>query len=60
MVEDPYEDTLLAEFQTQTGRVSLESINLPLKLDNSRMRGLDGRRIRAVLAGLFGNTTSTV
>ncbi|MEM7440592.1 MAG: virulence-associated E family protein, partial [Pseudomonadota bacterium] len=52
MVEDPYEDTLLAEFQNQTGRVSLESIKLLLKLDTSRMSGLDGRRIRAIMAGL--------
>lgn len=52
MVEDPYADTLTAEFHELTGKVSLDSIKLLLGLDTSRMTPTDGRRVKAIMARL--------
>lgn len=52
MVEDPYADTLTAEFHELTGKVSLDSIKLLLGIDTSRMTPTDGRRVKAIMARL--------
>lgn len=52
MVEDPYSDTLTAEFRELTGEVSLDNIKLLLGLDASRVTATEGGRVKAIMARL--------
>ncbi len=52
MVEDDFADMLADNFADRTGRVSMESVKLMLRLDTQRLLPSDVKRIKSAMRGL--------